>query len=575
MTADTNSALLGFLIMGTGNDNNSWGANANSAVFQVFEDAIAGALTSSVSGGTLDLSGSPPPAAASQTRYAALIFTGTLGSNQIVQVPNLRKFWFVQNATAGAFTLKLQTPTAVVSTAIPQNSGWQVIYCDGANTIWVFPFNTQQIQMPDGTVAAPAYSNVNEPKSGWWRAGTQDWRLSINGTDVLQVTGTGAGTPSIVNVLSPNVLQQNGAQVSVNWVAAGGTADAITATYSPAITTLTDGLLCFVRATAANATTTPTFAPNGLTAHTITKKGGVAVAPNDIPGALAEIILRYNLANARWELLNPTPATYTAGASLALTGFTFSNSAPPPGEFKNLSIKVASNTTVAIAADFVVTTDGTNWQTTPLSATINLATNGAANALDTGTIAAATWYAIWAIAKPDGTTAALASLSATAPTLPSGYTYKRRYGWVRTAPGVAQLIGTWQFGRRAGYVVGLAQCAALPNMANGINGSTYSLSAPTYSAVSVSNFVPSTASAIEVIVGNKYNNLTGSSVVVAPNAGYGGLGSLNAPPFGTDTVVAATIFSCSGSMLLESTNIYYAANTTGGMVSAKGWEDNL
>src|SRR4051812_32641487 len=60
----------------------------------------------------------------------------------------------------------------------------------------------------------------------------------------------------------------------VGWIAGGGTADAITATYSPAVTALTDGMLLSFRATAANATTTPTFAPNAMTAHTITKLGG-------------------------------------------------------------------------------------------------------------------------------------------------------------------------------------------------------------------------------------------------------------------------------------------------------------
>jgi hypothetical protein len=57
----------------------------------------------------------------------------------------------------------------------------------------------------------------------------------------------------------------------------GGTADAITATFTPALTALSDGQLCFIRALLANATTTPTFAPNGLTAHTITKFGGTAL----------------------------------------------------------------------------------------------------------------------------------------------------------------------------------------------------------------------------------------------------------------------------------------------------------
>ncbi len=91
----------------------------------------------------------------------------------------------------------------------------------------------------------------------------------------------------------------------VNWVAAGGSADAITATYAPAITALIDGQLCFFRATAANATTTPTFAPNGLTARTIVRSGGSALSASDIPGNLSEVCLRYSLAHTRWELLNP------------------------------------------------------------------------------------------------------------------------------------------------------------------------------------------------------------------------------------------------------------------------------
>ena len=54
MTADTYTATLGAIQMGTGNDNNTWGSNANSFVFQIFEDAIANVLTSTVTGGTLD-----------------------------------------------------------------------------------------------------------------------------------------------------------------------------------------------------------------------------------------------------------------------------------------------------------------------------------------------------------------------------------------------------------------------------------------------------------------------------------------------------------------------------------------
>lgn len=93
------------------------------------------------------------------------------------------------------------------------------------------------------------------------------------------------------------------------WAIAAGTADAITAAYPTPVTALTDGLRLAFRASAANATATPTFAPNGLTSHTIVKRGGSALLPGDIPGALAEVEVRYNLANTRWELMSVNAST--------------------------------------------------------------------------------------------------------------------------------------------------------------------------------------------------------------------------------------------------------------------------
>lgn len=93
------------------------------------------------------------------------------------------------------------------------------------------------------------------------------------------------------------------------WAIAAGTADVITAAYPDTVTALTDGLRLAFRATAANATSTPTFSPDGLPAHTIVKRGGSALLPGDIPGVLAEIEVRYNLGNTRWELLTVNAST--------------------------------------------------------------------------------------------------------------------------------------------------------------------------------------------------------------------------------------------------------------------------
>lgn len=97
-----------------------------------------------------------------------------------------------------------------------------------------------------------------------------------------------------------------GGTTAMPWAVASGTADAIAVTYNPVITSLTDGLQLAFRANSANATTTPTFSPNGLTAHTITQRGGSALVAGSIAANLAEYIVTYNLANTRWELLNPS-----------------------------------------------------------------------------------------------------------------------------------------------------------------------------------------------------------------------------------------------------------------------------
>lgn len=124
-------------------------------------------------------------------------------------------------------------------------------------------------------------------------------------------TGVGAGVAA-TDYARLDQVQGN----PLSWVAAGGTADALTATYSPAVTTLTDGMLLRARASAANATTTPTFAPNGLTARTITKLGGTALLAGDISGAGHELLLVYRLSATRWELIDPASAL-SNGAAVA------------------------------------------------------------------------------------------------------------------------------------------------------------------------------------------------------------------------------------------------------------------
>ncbi len=119
---------------------------------------------------------------------------------------------------------------------------------------------------------------------------------------------------------------------AIPWAVASGSADAITASYTPATPNpVPDGYVLGFRALAANATAAPSFAPDGMTAHAITKKGGAALLSADIPGNFAECLLRYNSANARWELLNPAVSLPTI-ANGQLLANTSGGTTTPVGE---------------------------------------------------------------------------------------------------------------------------------------------------------------------------------------------------------------------------------------------------
>lgn len=129
---------------------------------------------------------------------------------------------------------------------------------------------------------------------------------------------------------------------------AAGTVDAITADFTQDIT-LSDKKIVAIVAAGANATTTPTFAPDGLTAHTIVKKGGNALVAGDIPGAGAVCLLEYNLANTRWELLNPA-----AGSSVDVRdiGAVFDGGGAPILADKKCYVRVERTCTITGAFAF-------------------------------------------------------------------------------------------------------------------------------------------------------------------------------------------------------------------------------
>lgn len=107
---------------------------------------------------------------------------------------------------------------------------------------------------------------------------------------------------------------------TVPWAIQGGTANAMTATYST-ITTLADGQLVGLRKVGTNAAGAVTLAINGGTAHTVVLN---AFGPSGIVGTFvdtAEMLLRWNAGSNEWVCVNePFVGVQEAGGAGQLGG---------------------------------------------------------------------------------------------------------------------------------------------------------------------------------------------------------------------------------------------------------------
>ena len=83
-------------------------------------------LSLSVTGGTTVLT-------ASQAANTIQYYSGTLTSNQIIQVPSTVQFYIISNYTTGAYTFTVKTVTGGALTVTIGQSSTLTVYCDGTN----------------------------------------------------------------------------------------------------------------------------------------------------------------------------------------------------------------------------------------------------------------------------------------------------------------------------------------------------------------------------------------------------------------------------------------------------------
>ncbi len=238
------------------------------------------------------------------------------------------------------------------------------------------------------------------------------------------------------------------------------------------------------------------------------------------------------------------------------------------GAFKNLHLNaLGTGSSVFVTADEIVLENPSSQYVTLRGVSI---TGNSATGLDTGSPAPSTWYSVWLIYN--GTTRfVLFSLSATSPTMPGGYTFKARIGWIRTdSTGNAYPLGFIQAGRSVKYIIASgSNLTGFPQMASGVSGS---ISTPTYTSVAAASFFPPTAGIVEIIAGVVGSN---GVVLVAPGSAYGTLTSTTNIPTTYSAGTSGTYSTTVSRFVLDTPNIFWASSLAGNTLNAIGWEDNL
>ena len=191
--------------------------------------------------------------------------------------------------------------------------------------------NIAQTNTPDGTLLllrASVAGHTVVLKHAAGGAGQMllqyDADFSLNATDkwvILKRVGTSWEEVFRSNGNDPTQSRSDLGIIRLCTAAAGGSADAITASHSPAFTAHTQNAIFAVECGSANATATPTFNPDGVGAKTIVKGSNEALAAGDIPGGNFLALLRYDSSLDKYQLLNPYAPASIAQNSQS-TGYT-------------------------------------------------------------------------------------------------------------------------------------------------------------------------------------------------------------------------------------------------------------
>jgi len=265
-------------------------------------------------------------------------------------------------------------------------------------------------------------------------------------------------------------LENNNKKRTMHVIAAG-TADALTGSYSPALTGLFDGMTFPVRnSQGPNTVTNPTYAPGALGTLNIVGRGGSALEIGDLGPAGYELEFIYNTSAGNLELQNPYKVAEaqfidnTVGDNIlkeVATQTIRGRDSAGTGEIENLDLATVRTmlaivssassydgfvldstnaSTVTVGAGSIIDSTKSNLLTLPSALAKTNAGGGWVEGNGNSGVPSAvslvnnTWIRVFCIGKADGTTDIGYDYSATATDLLSdasgdNYINYRRVGW--------------------------------------------------------------------------------------------------------------------------------------------------
>lgn len=411
-----------------------------------------------------------------------------------------------------------------------------------------------------------------------------------------------AGTSSTV-AMTPAVTA-NAIQQGFGYGSVGGTANDITITPSVTPVALSAGMKCMFRAGSAN--TSAMTINYGLTGVVSAKVAGTAGASACVGGEVQAGNLyeaTYSSADSCWliggagqtwsSIIGLTADTspdwgsdylmsYDGSAKQAKKVPGYAVGPALPGVTNLLIVNGNATTNVNVTYDQAVLVNAAGQGIAYIngSFTCDCSVNGAINRLDSGALANNTEYHIWLMSKPDGTgVGVIMSLSATAPTPPTGYSggFKCRIGCFITG-GAATFLRIRQIGNRAQYVVAAGTTVTAPvGFTVSTQATKTALTAAGATGAGNAAKVPSTAASIFLACTTA--GTSNATMYAFPNNDAGYTTTIGAQYAARATGTANDAGSANVEMLLESANIYYiSGNNAAGANAALlclGWRDRV